>query len=203
MSAEQNPQTSVDDNKTIAREFLRHLSSEGNATQAPVASNYVGHFPPYSDVHGSQGCEQFAADTLAVYPDARYTVDDIAAAEGDKVVIRGTFFGTYKAQGKLDQAFDGAPLTMPAISIVQIENGKVKVSWTSIDFLGAMVQWGTLPELIGLSEEDHRIRVFVGDEELKPPPPIRVQWGKGEMKWPLIPPGLPVDRALLRWPIKW
>ena len=203
MSAEQNPQTSVEDNKTIARAFLRHLSSEGSAAEAPVAPDYVGHFDPYPDIHGSQGCEQFAADTFAVYPDARYTVEDIADAEGDKVVIRWTFFGTYKAQGKLDQAFDGEPLTMPAMSIVHIENGKVKESWTSIDYLGAIMQWGTLPELVGVSEDDHEVHVFVGDEPLHSTKPIRVLWGKGEIKWPMIPPGLPVDRALLRWPIRW
>jgi predicted ester cyclase len=198
MSESQIP---AEDNRFIAEQFLINLSSEGSADTADefIAPDYLGHVVPYPDVMGPEGYKEFAAQTFTIYPDARFTIEDMADCEEGKVAIRWTFSGTYRAQGELDQAFDDQPLTMTAISILQIVDGKVTESWTSFDFLGAMQRWGTLPQLVGITEESRDVRVFLGDEELETLDDVRVFWGDTEITWPLIPPG---EVAFL-WPIRW
>lgn len=199
MSAEsQMPGADIRD---IAERFLINLSSEGSADRADefIAPDYVGHVVPYPDVMGPEGYKEFAKQTFTIYPDAHFTIEDMAVCEEGKVAIRWTFSGTYRAQGELDRDFDGQTLTMTAISILQITDGKVTESWTSFDFLGAMQRWGTLPQLVGITEESRDVRVFVGGTELETLDEVRVLWGDTEITWPLIPPG----QVALLWPISW
>jgi predicted ester cyclase len=190
-------------NKAIAEQFLRYLSSEGSADGAEdlIHPDYVGHVVPFPDYQGPEGCREFAARTLERYPDARYIVEDIMATDDDKVVIRGTFSGTYRARDEMDQMFDDQPITMPTITILQIAEGKVTESWASFDLVGPMQRWGVIPDFLGISKENKEIRVFVGGEELKTTEPVKVLWGDTELKWPLIPSQQKM--AALLWPWRW
>lgn len=195
-------QTPVEDNRSTAEEFLRNLSSEGSAERADdfIHPDYVCHVAPFRDEHGPQGYREFAARTLARYHDARFNDDDIIVTE-DKVVIRGTFSGTYRAQDEMDQVFDGQPMTIPVIIILQIADGKVAESWIGFDLLGPMQRWGVIPDFLGISAANREIRVFVGDEELQTTEPVRVYWGESELTWPFIPS--PEKMAALIWPYRW
>jgi predicted ester cyclase len=191
-----------ENNKEIADQFLRNLSSEGSAERADefIDPGYVGHVAPFPDDQGPEGYREFAARTFVAYPDARYIVEDIIATDEDKVVIRGAFSGTYRARDEMDQVFDGQPMTIPTIIILQIADGKVTESWTSFDLLGPMQRWGVIPDFLGITAANKEIRVFVGDEELETTEPVSVFWGDTELTWPLPPPpGL----SLLRWPYRW
>jgi predicted ester cyclase len=188
-------------NIAIAQEFLRNLSSGGDAEAAGtiIHPDYVGSVAPFPDDHGPEGYRQLAARTLVRYPDARYIIEDIIATDEDKVAIRATFSGTYRAHDEMDQVFDGEPMEMPTIIILQIADGKVTRSWTSYDLLGPMTRWGVIPDFLGISREKQKLRVVAGGKEL--PDPVTVFWGDTELTWPLIPSQERM-RALL-WPIRW
>jgi len=76
-------------------------------------------------------------------PDLHVTVDDILA-EGDKVAVRLTAIGTHK-QEAMGLRATGRRVTIPAIVIVRVANGKVAQAWNSIDHLGLLKQIGALP----------------------------------------------------------
>jgi predicted ester cyclase len=191
---------SAEDNKIVAERFFKNLSSQGEIDTADefIAPDYVGHMPPYPDVQGPEGYREFAARTFTTYRDVQYPVEDMLATEEDKVVTRWTFLGTYQAQYELDRAFDGQPLTMSAISILHIVNGKVAESWTNFDFLSAMQRWGPLPEVLGLTEPTKQVRVLVENTLMESSEATSVFLGDTEITWPLIPPAV-----TFRWPPRW
>ena len=68
-------------------------------------------------------------------------------AEGDKVVVKLTQFGTHKAMYKGIEPTNKY-VTVPATHIMMIVNGKVKDWWALEDNLGLMTQLGMELKLI-------------------------------------------------------
>lgn len=99
------------------------------------APNVVWHHPtaPQTDLAGTKA---FVAGALAAYPDMHYTLDDVLAAEGDKVVVRWTCHATDTA----GPAPTGKKLKITGIIIVQFAGGKVVEEWEEVDFLGIQKQ---------------------------------------------------------------
>lgn len=188
--------------RETAELFLRNLSSEISEESANdfLHHDYVGHVAPFRDDQGPAGFREFADRTRERYSDPQYDADDIIVTE-DKVAIRGTFSGAYRAIDEMDELFDREPVEIPFISILQIADGKVTESWTSFDLVGLMQRWGVIPDFLGISKENKEIRVFVGDEELQTTEPVKVLWGDTELTWPLIPSE--ERMALLLWPWRW
>lgn len=190
-------------NIALAELFLRNLSSEGDAEGAEqfIHPDYVNHTVPFRDEQQPKGYKEFAGRTLVRYPDARYIREDIIATDEDKVAIRATFSGTYRAHDEMDQVFDRQPMSMPVIIILRIADGKVRESWISFDLMGPMLRWGVIPDFLGITATNKGFRVFVGDEELKTTQPVKVFWGDTELTWPLIPSQQKMTALL--WPIRW
>ena len=74
-----------------------------------------------------------------------FTVEDVIA-EGDKVVLRGTFRGSHTGE------FFGIPPTgkqveISGIHILTIKDGKVTEHWANNDDLKLMQQLGVIPTL--------------------------------------------------------
>jgi predicted ester cyclase len=195
-------QISARGSRETAELFLRNLSSELSEESASdfIHRDYVGHVAPFRDDQGPADYRAFAARTRVRYSDPGFNDDDIIVTE-DKVVIRGTFSGTYQAVDEMDELFDREPVTIPFIIILHFAEGKVTESWISFDLVGLMQKWGVIPDFLGISKENKEIRVFVGDKELQTTEPVKVLWGDTELKWPLIPSQ---ERMLaLLWPWRW
>ena len=80
---------------------------------------------------------------LTAFPDAQFTMEDLIA-EGDRVVICQTFRGTY--QGELmGTPATGKQVTVSAIVIVRIVNGKAVEVWENGDTSGLLQQLGVVP----------------------------------------------------------
>lgn len=90
--------------------------------------------------------EQFkglAQMSVAAFPDLVVTVKD-QIAEGDKVVTRWTATGTQKGQF-MSLAPTGRRVTIKAIHIHQIIDGRIAALWEEIDMLGLFQQLGISP----------------------------------------------------------
>jgi predicted ester cyclase len=199
--AEQNP-TPARGSRETAELFLRNLTSEVSAGSVNdfIHPGYVGHVAPFRDEQGPGGYIEFAVRTRDRYSDASFNDDEMIVTD-DKVAIRGTFSGTYRARDDMDEVFDGEQVTIPVIIVLHVADGKVTESWISFDHLGPMQRWGVIPDFLGISAANKRMRVFVGDEELPTTKPVKVLWGDTELKFPLIP--RPEKMTALIWPIRW
>jgi len=92
---------------------------------------------------GSEGVKQLSTMFRSAFPDFKATIDDMIA-EGDKVVVRGTWSGTHEGE------FMGIPPTGKRVSfgvidIVRIEGGKFVEHWGQMDNMGLMQQLGLIP----------------------------------------------------------
>jgi len=76
-------------------------------------------------------------------PDLRMEIEDVFATE-DKVVIRYTGRGTQTGVfGEIPPT--GKAVLVRGITILLIENGKIKTEWTEYDRLGMLRQIGVVP----------------------------------------------------------
>ncbi len=84
--------------------------------------------------------QTYAGMTAQAFPDLVATVLD-QVAEGDKVVSRWKATGTHQGQF-MDIAATGKTVTITAIHIHQIEDGRIAALWEEIDMFGLRQQLG-------------------------------------------------------------
>jgi predicted ester cyclase len=105
-----------------------------------VAPNAVNHTVPTGL---PQGPSQFLGLYLNAFPDVNVTVEDLLA-DGDKVIARVSVRGTQQgAFGSIHPR--GKPITVTAINIFRIANGKMVEHWGLADRLSALQQLGVVP----------------------------------------------------------
>jgi steroid delta-isomerase-like uncharacterized protein len=102
-------------------------------------------------VSGVEDLKQFFVMLRSGFPDFQGIIEDLFAAEGDKVVLRFTFRGTHQGEF-MGIAPTGKQVIMPGIDIFRIADGKLVELWNQEDMLGMMQQLGAIPEP-GQSEE--------------------------------------------------
>lgn len=103
------------------------------------SDDFVYHDPARPHVTDLAGYKKWAVDeVLTPFPDYILPLEDIFA-EGDKVVARWKFTGTFGAFGK--------PLTQTGTSISRIADGKIVEEWCDFDMLGTVQQMKAMMEL--------------------------------------------------------
>ena len=134
---------STEKNKALSRRFREELD-KGNWTVVDefVSPNAVTHLPG-SPPLDREGIHQVFKLFYDAFPDLHHTFEDLIA-EGDKVTLRFTFNGTHQGE------FQGIPptgksITVSAIGIDRIVDGKLVEHWSSFDALGMMQQLGVIP----------------------------------------------------------
>ena len=133
-------------NKAIPRRITDEAWNRGNLAilDELVAPDFVRHTPLRPEgIHGIEGFKDHVARLRAGFPDAQFLIED-EIAEGDRVVNRWTFRGTHRGD------FAGIPatgkaVTMTAIGIVRIADGKIAEIWDEADAMGVLQQLGVLP----------------------------------------------------------
>lgn len=132
-------QSSQDDNKALVRKFY-DLFNSGNidGLDAIVAADVVDHNPSPGQAAGLPGLKQSLQFFRSVLPDMNVKIEDLIA-EGDKVVDRVTGTGTQKGQF-LSIPPTGKQVSLPAIDIYRIANGKIVEVWHIEDLFGLMAQ---------------------------------------------------------------
>ena len=128
--------------KTMLQRFFEEIYNQGDLYIADelVATNYINHNPAPGEAPGREGLKAFIAYLRRAFACLHITIED-QVAEGDKVVTRFTISGTHEGE------FAGIPstgklVTVTAISIHRISDGKIQEGWLNLDALGLMQQLG-------------------------------------------------------------
>ena len=132
------------ENEAIVRSFFEDFCSGRRSELASelVTDDYVSHGPQAPPAEGPQG----VIDRVGVYQesvDGHWEIDEIFSA-GDRVVTRWTGTGTHVGELMGIPATD-RPISVEAITIHRIADGKIAEEWTVWDALGLLQQIGAVP----------------------------------------------------------
>jgi predicted ester cyclase len=136
-------------NETLLNRWIELWNGNLTLIDEIVDPGFVGHFPPTTsrsnEVRGVQALAEWIRMTLALFVDVRLTLEVDPLIDGDRVVGRWIFRGTY--QGGLPGA-TSAPGTQIAFSgtdILRMANEKIVEYWVSSDGMYLMQQLGVIP----------------------------------------------------------
>ncbi len=139
---------SAEANTTIVRRYIEEWANEGNEATLNdiIAPDWVSRgtqsatAAPAGLPSGIAGAKQLHAEVRAIWPDNRWTIDDIFG-DGDRVAVRmtnrATHRGTYRGI-----AATGKRVVFSAIWIFRLADGKIAEVWRCADDLGRVVQIG-------------------------------------------------------------
>ena len=132
------------ENETVVRRFLEEFCT-GRRTELAhelIGEDYVSHGPQAPPAHGPDG----VIERVRVYQesvDGHWTIDELLSA-GDRVVARWTGTGTHVGE-LMGIAPTGRPISVEAISVFRIADGRIAEEWTVWDALGLLQQVGAVP----------------------------------------------------------
>ncbi len=113
---------SLEDNKNIVRRFITEILTKGDVSVVDqlMGPNYVNAFLPGQ---GIDVFKQFISMSHNAIPDAKYTIGNMVA-EGDQVVVRFTFSGTYTGS-IMGSKPTGKFFSVPGLVYYRLANGKI------------------------------------------------------------------------------
>jgi predicted ester cyclase len=134
---------STEENKALIHLLVDNVANEGRYEELEeleelLVSDYVEHNAPPGIPPGREAFKQMSLIFRNAFPDWHFTVED-TIAERDRVVIRGMGQGTHQG------AFLGIPptgkqITMQAMHIFRIGEGRVLERWAQADVMGLLQQ---------------------------------------------------------------
>jgi predicted ester cyclase len=140
---------SEEENKALVRHYYEELDAAAKDKRGAsflddfVAPNFVNHNPSPGFTPDLEGLKQAYNYFLAASPGGYHIGEDMIA-EGDKVVTRLSAHGT-----QTGELFGIPPtdkqISMTAIAIHRISNGKIIEHRSELDNLGLMHQLGVVP----------------------------------------------------------
>jgi predicted ester cyclase len=135
-------------NTAIVRRYIEEWANEGNEAtlNEVIAPDWLSHgtqsatATPAGLALGIDGAKQLHDEVRAIWPDNRWTIEDIFGS-GDRVAVRmtnrATHRGTYRG---IPPA--GKRVTFGAIWIFRLAEGRIAEVWRCADDLGRVVQLG-------------------------------------------------------------
>src|SRR5262245_2472628 len=134
---------STDANKAIIHRFFEAFNAgELDDVAALCAPNVVVHNSGAPDPLSLDGFRQLAGAFLAAFPGGEHTIEDMIG-EGDKVVTRVIYRGTHTGD-LMGMPPTGKQVTVPAMIVDQIANGKIVETWRLFDQMSMMQQLGVI-----------------------------------------------------------
>jgi steroid delta-isomerase-like uncharacterized protein len=135
------------ENKALVRRYAQELLNQNNLDlfDEIFAPDFVQFGADPDQVSGVEDFKQFFVMMRSGFPDFQVTIEDLFAAEGEKVVLRFTFRGTHEGEF-MGIAPTGKQVTMAGIDIFRIGEGKIVELWNQEDVLGMMQQIGAIPQ---------------------------------------------------------
>ncbi len=131
---------SIDENKKVVRRIYDNEALHRGLGYLDdlVARDVVNHNPFPGAGPGIEGVKGAVTAMLGLFPDARFSIDDVIA-EADKVAVRVTLRGTHLGPF-MGRPATGAAVTSSETIIFRVVAGKVVETWASRDDLGMMRQ---------------------------------------------------------------
>ena len=122
---------SIEENKAIMRRYYE----AANKHNVDLVVEFVApDFVDYSNkIEGQESLREFGNILEKGFPDLHWTIEDIVA-EGDKVWVRTTMTGTHKGEYR-GVPPTGEKVTIKAVDIWRIVNGKIVEAWAVDDLL--------------------------------------------------------------------
>jgi steroid delta-isomerase-like uncharacterized protein len=143
----------AEENKALVRRYAEEILNQKNLDlfDEIFAPDFVQYGAEPNQMSGVEDLKQFFVMMRSGFPDFQVTIEDLFAAEGDKVVLRFTFRGTHQGEF-MGVSPTGNQVRMSGIDIFRIADGKIVELWNQEDVLGMMQQMGAIP-VTGQSEE--------------------------------------------------
>jgi predicted ester cyclase len=134
---------SNEENKAVVRSAIDALNQKNWAAlyDELTAPDFVLH-DASTTIQGLEAYKEFISTFLTAFPDTHFTIEDVIA-EGDTVVTRQTFRGTHAGDYGIPPT--SKQVTVSAIDITRVSNGKRVEEWFNGDDLGLLQQIGALP----------------------------------------------------------
>jgi steroid delta-isomerase-like uncharacterized protein len=140
-------------NKKTARKLFEQAWDGGDLSVVDecVSEEFFEHDTiGEDDTHGVEGMKQNIQKFRGAFSEFGVAVEDVFAAEDDRVVIRfrvsGTHTGDFTGVAPTDESWEGM-----GIEIFRFEDGKIAESWANFDALSMFQQLGVVRE--DLSEQ--------------------------------------------------
>lgn len=136
---------STETNKALVRRWVEEVvNTPGNLATIDelFAPDYADYTNPPDWPPGREGHKQIIALFHAAFPDLHYTVEH-EVAEGDMVVVRGTYHLTHQGEF-FGIAPTGKQVTTTGMHLFRIAAGKIVEHWCNNDDLGTMRQLGVV-----------------------------------------------------------
>jgi len=133
-------------NKVLVRRWVEEiLNTKGNLAEIDelFSPDYIDYTNPPDWPPGREGHRKIVALYHAAFPDFHYTIEH-EVAEGDMVVVRGTYHLTHKGEF-LGIAPTGTHVKTTGTHLFRIAEGKIMEHWCNNDDLGTMRQLGVVP----------------------------------------------------------
>ncbi|MER3404875.1 MAG: hypothetical protein C4289_06680, partial [Chloroflexota bacterium] len=145
--AERSTVMSIEENKALVR---RSVDEGWNkpyfaGVDDCYAVDFVHHDPYHAELKGFPAYKTLYGEVVAGLPDAHLMIEDLIA-EGDRVVKRYTIRGTHRGE-LLGVPPTGRQVSLTAITVYRIANGKIAEGWAAYDLLGLLQQLGAIPAL--------------------------------------------------------
>jgi steroid delta-isomerase-like uncharacterized protein len=131
-------------NKALARRAWEGVDNPDILDEV-YAPDVVWHEPD-REIRGLEQAKQFINTYKTAFPDLSFTVEDVIATDGDKVVTRVTARGTHQGETKEFGPPTGRQVELKGITISRIAGGKIVEDWDSYDNLSVLQQLGLAPE---------------------------------------------------------
>jgi steroid delta-isomerase-like uncharacterized protein len=135
-------------NEAIVQRWWQELWNGGDLAVADeiVAPDFTDHDPASPWVPpGIDGCKTLVTGYRTVFPDIHFTIEQQVAAE-NTVVSHWRCRGTHRGE-LMGTAPTGKEIDVEGISILHLENGKIRHQTTIWDALGMMQQIGAVSAL--------------------------------------------------------
>lgn len=132
------------DLKAKVQHLIDEVWNKGNLTAADdfCAATIICHHPPYPVVEGLAAYCANIADTRAIWPDMKMTVEEMIV-EGDTVVIRGFWTGTQTGPLRwTNLPPTGKAVKVPFCEVIHMVDGKIAEAFGYHDNWGMLRQLG-------------------------------------------------------------
>ena len=137
-----------DANLTLVRRWFQEVWNEGRESTIDElhAADGVsfGLGGADTEVRGPEQFKVFFRNLRSALPDTHVTVLD-TIAEGDMVAVRFEVQATHTGTG-LPYEPTGRAVKFMGISMLEVEDGKLKKAWNSWDQLGMLIQLGVISD---------------------------------------------------------